>query len=203
MSSRLLDHRARSVDEVSFDERIPHRLAFCHQEGIRHAPAQQNNIDPVQQILDYADLVRHLRASKNGNKRPPGVVSQRAKRLDFGHHQISRVGWKECGNSRCRSMRTMRGAKRVVDEEVAQGRKSLREFRVILFFTRFEADILEKKHLTGFQRCSFGLSIVTDHIARQLNWRFEQFRKAIGNGLQRVFRIDFSLGPAQVRHQHK
>ena len=65
---------ARHVQLVGFQQRFADVLPFGFQECVRHAAADQQGIDFVEQVLDDLNLVGNLGAAENGDKRLVGVT---------------------------------------------------------------------------------------------------------------------------------
>ena len=64
------------VDPVGLGERRPHRVALGEQEGEAHGAADDDGVAPLQEGVDHAELVAHLRAAQHGDERPVGPVQQ-------------------------------------------------------------------------------------------------------------------------------
>ena len=72
--SRPFHGLARHIQLVGFQQRFADILPFGFQERIRHASADQQCIDLVEQVLDHFNFVGYLCAADNGDKRFVGLV---------------------------------------------------------------------------------------------------------------------------------
>ena len=98
-------------------------------------------------------------------------------------------------------LRTMRGAERVVDVDVAERGHLLRERVVVLLLALVDAAVLEQHHLSGFQRRL--PRRVVDPVRDQRDVALEQSPQPFGDRLQRVLGLELSFGrAAEVRRDH-
>ena len=60
----------RVLHAVRFGQALADGLALGQQEGVRHAAAQDEHVDPGQQVIDDLDLVADLGPTKDRSERP-------------------------------------------------------------------------------------------------------------------------------------
>ena len=118
------------------------------QEGVGHAAADKHGVGDFHEVLDDFDLVADVRAAKDGNERPRGIRHGFAEIGQlFFHEQTGRGLLDEARDADDRSMRAMRGAKRVADEEtVAERGELFRKRFVVLLLLGMKTDVFEQEH---------------------------------------------------------
>ena len=150
--SRARHDVARRIELVIFDERFADRFAHRLEEGVRHRAADEQSVDARDQVFDDLDLVRDLGAAENGDERPLGIADRGAEVAQLLLHEQPGTRFRHQTDDRLDGcVCAMRRAERVVDINVAQGREPLREFEVVLFFLRVEAEVLEQHDTTGWR----------------------------------------------------
>ena len=137
---------ARRVELVVLDERPADRLAHRLEERVRHRAADEQAIDPRDQVLDDLDLVRDLRAAEDRDERPR--PDGRARRPRYCSSFSISSPAPASGITRTmrlhRRVGAMRRAERVVDVDVGERRQRRGERGVVLLFLRVEAQVLEQ-----------------------------------------------------------
>src|SRR5215469_9628515 len=111
----------REVDFVLFNQRLPNFESLGAQEGISHAAANEQSIDFLKQILNYANLIADFRSAQNGNERPRRILQHFAQILELlFHKQPRRALFHEAGHTNRGSMSAMCGAESVVHINISQ-----------------------------------------------------------------------------------
>ena len=112
---------ARRVELLVFDERLADRDAARLEERVGHRAADEQAVDFAQHVLDDLDLVRHLRAAQDRDKRPLRCFERVAEILQFLlHQQTGRRPGKMMGDALNRGVRAVRSAEGVVDVAIGQ-----------------------------------------------------------------------------------
>ncbi len=136
-------HIARRVQELGLDQRLADRHAPCLQERVGHRAADQQRVQPGNQVLDHLELVGDLRSAKHRHERTVGCLEHAPEILDLLAHQQSRGRLSHVVHDAFRGgMRPVRRSKRVVHIHVRQRGQLLREAGVVLLFLRMEPQIL-------------------------------------------------------------
>ncbi len=78
---------AHGVELVGLQQAGAHLVALGGQEGVRHAAADQDPVGLGEQVVDHAELVRHLRPAEHDGVRPLRLDGQPAEHVDLGQHQ--------------------------------------------------------------------------------------------------------------------
>ncbi|MNV52044.1 hypothetical protein D3C71_1441170 [compost metagenome] len=120
-------------------------------ECIGKAAADQNIVSQVQEVVDNVDFVLNLGTADDGSERTLRVRKSFAQYGQFLLHQKTGYSRQEVSDTFSRSMRTVSRAERVIYEQVSQFSELLSQFRIVLFFTRIETDILKHKHIAIVQ----------------------------------------------------
>ena len=134
---------ARGLHEVTLQQRLADAVALRVQEGVGHAAADQQQVHAREQVLQHAELARHLGAANHGGKRARGVVERVAERRQLLLHEQPGDGGQVRGHAHGRGVRAVRGAEGVIHVEIAQGGQSAGEGRVIGFLLGVEAQVLQ------------------------------------------------------------
>ena len=102
-----------------------------------------------------------------------------------------------------RRMCAMRGAERVVDEDVAKFCDLLREDRIVLLFAGMEARVLQKKDIAILELRDGRFRDVADAIIGECHLTPNSFGERLRNRLQRHGRHDLALRPVEMgQHDH-
>ncbi len=96
-------------------------------------------------------------------------------------------------------MRAVRGSKGVVHVNVGQRCKPLCEFRIVTLFLGVEPYVFQQQKVAVAQRIHRPLRNLAHTIGGKGNGKAEALRKRARNRLQRVPRIGFSVGAAEMR----
>ncbi|MPM50421.1 hypothetical protein SDC9_97160 [bioreactor metagenome] len=194
----LFHHVFAIIHLFKVDERRTHLVALGREEGVRHAAADDQRIHLAQQIVDDVQLIGHLGAAQNGDKRAHGAVDGIAKELDLLAHQVThRSGFDIIGHTDSRAVGTVRRAKRVVDIHVGKAGQLFAECGLVfgLFFA--EAGILQQHHVAVFHCGNGGLCMLAhngviigkhDRLAQQL-CQTRRARSEAELRLRAVFRL--------------
>ena len=107
-------------------------------------------VDPIEQVVDHAQLVADLRTAENDGVRPLGLVGQPAEHLHLGGDEPSGVGRSTLGDVVDAGLLAMHDAEPVADEDVAQLGVLVGEGvalgLVLARLTGVEPDVLEDEH---------------------------------------------------------
>ena len=93
----------------------------------------------------------------------------------------------------------MRGCKRVVDVDLAEGGKAACELWVVGLLLRMEPDVLEEQHVAGPQPAHCASRRLTYTVLGELDLAAELFCERCRDGPQRKRGLD-TLRPSQVGH---
>jgi hypothetical protein len=99
------------------------------------------------------------------------------------------------GNACGRSMRPMRGAKRIVHVNVAQRGELFRKTVVVLLFFGMEAKVFEQQHIAIAQSIDGGCRKFANTIVSKRNRLPKQLGKMLRNRPETVLLNAFTLGP--------
>ncbi len=155
----------------------PRRGADCSSRSSSAIfPPMSTTVRASAQLLEDAELVLDLRAARDEHERPLDVAEKSSEHLQLLLEQKPGVRRQEPGDALRRSVRAVRGAERVVDEDVHPRGESSRRLGIVLRLARVEARVLEH-----------GETLVRDQLAQ-----------ALGNRRDRECRIG-SLRPSEVR----
>ena len=117
------------------------RILRAHLFG--HLAADQHLVRPAAEISEDLELVLDLGAAGDEHERPLDLAQQLAELLQLPLQQQSGVGGQDQCDADGRSMRSVRRAEGVVDEEVTVVGKLAGERLVVLGLTWVEARVLE------------------------------------------------------------
>src|SRR5687768_11790119 len=92
----------------------------------------------------------------------------------------------------------MRGAERIIDEEISELREGPRKARIVLLFAAEEACILEEQRLSGLEPVGCLHRLIRIRGLDERDGATQQLRQPWTDRLKRVLRLRFPLGPAEV-----
>ena len=192
---------AREIQLVVFHKRLTYRLAFRLHKCISHGTADQQLVHDFAQVRDHFDLVGNLGAAEDRHTGPRRVPGRHGEVLQLLLHEQSGGGLRHVSNhAHGGGVRAMRRAERVVHIDVAQRGQLFRKLRIVLFFFRVEAQILQQQDFAG--RRPHGFHFGTDTIGCHLDRTAQQFFQALSHRFQAHFRIGFAFRTAQMRGQN-
>ena len=192
------------VDQIRLDERPAHRQPARPEERIGHGAADEQRIDPRQQVLDDLQLAGHLRAAEQRRERPRGRGEQRPEVLQFPLQEQprGRVGDVR-HDARRRGVGAVGRAERVVDVDVRRRHQRRREVRVVRFFLRVEAEVLEQGHAARPGLRDRPLRRLSHAVRGAAHGAAEQLRQPRRDRPQAELRPWPSPRPAEVRGEHE
>ena len=145
-----VDHGAGFVDEAGLGQALADAEARCEQEGIGDAATDHQPVDVPRQALQDGELGRHLAAGDDGHERPCRPGERPGDGVDLGGEQRAGAGdRRELGDAVGRRFGPVRGAERVVDEDVAQRRHLPGQGRIVLLLAPVQAAVLEQHQFAG------------------------------------------------------
>ena len=188
---------------VELDQRVAHREPLGGQERRRHGPADQQQVAAVEEGVDHADLVAHLRPAEEGHERPVGPLQQPAEGLHLVEQQPAGGPGDEPGRADDRGVGPVGGSEGVVDVAVGQpgqGGGEVHRHLVIgaLGLPRLEPQVLQHHHRARGQPGGHGRRLLPDDLRGQGQLGGQHVAEPGGHRRQRVLRVGFALGPAEV-----
>src|SRR6266545_1601851 len=99
-------------------------------------------------------------------------------------------------------MRAMRCAKRIVDIEIAKFGQCFRKFRVIRFFLRLEADVLEQSDIAILHMINDLLRHLPKRVVTENDRLMDKRMQIIADRTKGIFLHMLSVGPAKMRYQY-
>jgi hypothetical protein len=101
-------------------QRRADRVAGGGVERKAHGAADEDGLGAVEERVEDADLVGHLRAADHGDERALGLLEDPLERLDLALEQQPRGAGQQPRDAVGGGVRAVRGAERVVDVRVGQ-----------------------------------------------------------------------------------
>ena len=170
------------------------------EERVGHGAADDEAVDPADQVGEDREFGRDLGATDDGDDRPLGHPQRLAERLQLGLHEAPRRARQALRNGGRGRMGAMRGGECIVDVDIGERRESIGEGGIVRLLARVEAQVLQQCDIAGRERSHGGLRLLTDAIGDKLHREAaECMRKRFGEGAQRHRRHGLALGPAEVR----
>ena len=196
---RLLDQAKRQIHLILLAQRGADRAALRLGEGVGHAAADDDGVALVDQVVDDVDLVRDLGAAQNGDERAGRVGKRLAHDGDLLLDQEAAHSRQIVGDAGGGGVRAVRGAERVVDEDVRHVGKRLGQRGVVLGLALFKAHVLEQDGLAGLDLGGELLRVLADDVLGELDLLAEQLGQALRDRRERILHIDLALRTAEVR----
>ena len=95
--SRPLERLARQLDPLLLDQRVARLVALGAEEAEAHRAADQDLVGELEEALDHADLVGHLRPAEHDHERPVGIVEDGGELTQLALEQQPGVGGQVAG----------------------------------------------------------------------------------------------------------
>ena len=173
---------------------------LCMEEGVGHGAADDEAVDPPDQVGEDRELGRDLGAADDGDDRPLGRLQCLAERLQLRLHEApcrTRQALRQGGGG---GVGAMRGREGVVDVKIGECGEGIGEGRIVRLLARVEAQVLQQRHVAGRERSCCGLRLLADAIGDESHRAAAQrLRKRFGEGTERHRRHGLALRPAKVR----
>ncbi len=161
-------------------------MALRREEGEQHAAADEQTVDPRQQVRDDAELVGHLGAAEHDRVRALRVLGEAVQHVELGLDQQSRRGRQDLGELVDAGLLAVHDAEAVGDERVAEGRELLREGAalgvVLRGLSRVEPQVLQHEHAAGLQGGDGLLRRRADRVRRERDRLAEQLASRVATG---------------------
>ena len=109
-----------------------------------------------------------------------GCSSAAPRKFELLLHQEARDGGQVVRDALGAGVGAVRGAKGVVDVDIAERGKLLREGGIVRLFLRMEAQVFEQQHLARLQRSRLRLDLRPDAVGRQRHRLAEQLAQPLG-----------------------
>ena len=180
----LLDHILGVVHPVGFQQAVAHLAAHGGREGVGHAATDDDGIGDLQQIIDHADLGRHLAAAQDGHQGPLGVGNGAAQELQLLLDQEAGNSGQVSSHAGGGGVGTVHGAEGVGHIQFRHVGHGLGQSGVILGLALFKAGVLQQQDLAGLQRGSLGLGILAHHVVGKDDLLTQQLAQPLGHGSQ-------------------
>ena len=158
---------ARGGGEVVLAQGFADVRALRVEEGVGHAAADHQDVDPLHDVAQHVELARHLGAADHRRGRALGAAQRRLERLQLGLHQPPGIGRQPLGQAGDRGVGAVRDRECVVDVEIAQRGELVGEGRVALLLAGMEAQVLEQRHAALGQRIDHGMRQLADAVRRE------------------------------------
>ena len=163
------------------------------EEREAHRAADEDPVGGLQEGLEHADLVRHLRAADDRDERSLGGGEDALERGDLALEQAPGRARQQVRHGLRGGVRAVRGPERVVDVDLGQRRVALRQAGIVLRLARLEADVLQHHEIAVGHVVERGGE---HHLLAQ------QLGEPVRRGPQRELLLA-ALRPAEVRGQQQ
>ncbi len=193
----LGQHLLGGFDPVALDDGLAHLGALRDEERERHAAADQQDVDDVDETVDDAELVAHLAAAEYRYEWPRGLRQHVRERLDLACEQQAGVRRKVVGHAFGGGVSTMSRTERIVDEDVGERRELLGELGVVRLLAWVEPQVLEHEHLAVDQPLD-GLGRLLSHrLGGEEDVAPQQTLQGASHRLEGVLQIRLPFRPAR------
>ena len=156
----LSQQRFCQFNFIFFNQGFTHLVALCCQEGVSHTATNEEGINFIQKVFNYADFIGNFCTTNDCSKGMQGFSNSLANKSDFFFQKETSSSRKEMSYSFNGSVSTMGHAKAVINIQICQRSKLFSKFHVIFFFFLMEAQVFQKQELTSLQIFSSSFSYV-------------------------------------------
>ena len=172
----VAEQRLRGLQARLLAQRRAHVVALGLEEREAHRAADQDRVGLLEERLEHADLVRHLRAADDRHQRALRVLEDAVEGRDLALEQAPRRGRQQVRDALGGGVRPVGGAERVVDVDVGELRVALGQRGVVLGLA------LEKAHVLDHHDVALGHVV---EVGREHHVDAEQLAEAVRRGLER------------------
>ena len=179
---RSLHQGARHLDPIVLDQRGSRLHALGTEEGEHHGSADEESIDPRQEVLDHVDLTRDLRAPEHGEERSHRLVERPAEVAELRLHEESGYGRRKVmGDPLGRGVGPVGGAERVVHVALGQRGERPGELGIVGLLLRVEAEVLQEQTGPRLDRPGPGLGCLPHAIVDECDLAPEELPEPGGD----------------------
>ncbi len=140
------------------------------EKRIGHAAADEDGVDPREQMLDEAELVGDLGAAQHGHEGTLGALEDAPEGLELARHEKTRrCGMQDAGDPLRGGVSAMGGGEGVIHIDVGQGGEPAREAGIVGLLLGVKAQVLEQHHLARLEGGRGGLHLGPDAIGQERN----------------------------------
>ena len=186
------------LDVLRATQRIADLVALRAQEGEAHRTADQDRVGDLQETIDHADLVGHLRPADDRHEGAVGLLEDLLQRAHLGFEQPPGGARQHVRDALGRGLRPVGGAEGVVDVEVRELGKAAGEGRVVGFLAGLETDVLEQQDVPVGEPLARAPRLLAADAGRELHARAGQLRQPAGDRRHREARVRLALGAPEV-----
>jgi len=187
------------VDELGLHDGLADLDALRLEEGEGHAAADDDLVDPVDQVGQGLELARHLRAPDDGDQGTRGLLEGLVEVGQlFLHQEACPAGLYEPGDPHVGGVAAVGVAEGVVDVHIGEACQFPGELLVVLLFPGIEPEVLQHDDVAGLHRVDGLLHLGAHDVLRQGHVLAEQAREALRHRSQAHLVDDLSLRPAEV-----
>jgi len=186
------------VDAVVLGQALADRLALGEKERVRHAAAQDQDVDLRQEVVDDADLVRDLGPAQDRRERPPRILEETAEHLDLTFHEEPGVGRQDLGDADRGCVCAMGCPERVVDVDVGVGGELRGECRVVLLLRGMEAEVLQEDRLARAHSLHGILGAGAKRVTGDGHIATKELRQALADGPQPQAVLDLPIRASEM-----
>ena len=205
-SGRGIEQLAGDPQRLLLLERRAHRHPLRGQERIGHAAADQDGVDPPQEIAQDADLGGDLGAADHQHERRGGPGQQAVELLHFALQQQPRplrVRRQARRHADRGGVRAVGGAERVVDVDLPEPGQPGGEAPVVGFFAGVEPQVLQHQDLARAEPRGGRRRGRPDAVGRGPHRRVEQGGEPLRHRPDTQSRLRRAGRTTQVAHQHQ
>ncbi|GAA1952046.1 hypothetical protein GCM10009717_17610 [Agromyces allii] len=190
------------LDLVGFEQARADLVALGRQEGEEHAAADEQRVDPREQVRDDAELVGDLRAAEHDRVRALGVLGQAVEHVELGGDEQAGGTRTELFELEDARLLAVHDAEAVGDDGIGEARELLGERRalrdVLRGLARIEAEVLEHEDLAVGEGLDLGRGIRADRVGREGDGHVDEFAEAGGDRREAVLRVGCAFGATEV-----
>ena len=205
-SAALREVAGDGVHLVLLQQALAHRVPLRGEEGEDHAATDHQHVGLAEQVVDDAELVRHLGPAEHHDVRAGRVVEEPSERLHLGLHQQPGRAGEPLRHVVDAGLLAVHDAEPVGDERVGEAGEPVGQGAplgvVLAGLAGLEADVLEHADLARCEGLDGGAGAVADDVVGERHGRVQQLGQPVGRRCERVARVRRALGPAEVRGDH-
>ena len=112
--------RRASSTRVRLGEGRADLMSLCEEHRVGHAAAEQQGVDPAEQMLEHGELVGDFRPTEDSDEGPLGIVQEPRERGFLALEEQPGVGRQQIRHADGRGVCAVRGPEGVVDEEITE-----------------------------------------------------------------------------------
>ncbi len=184
-------------------QRVAHLVPLRGKERKAHGAADDHNVGERQEAVDDGDLVGHLRSADDRDEWPLWILQDAVQRAHLAFQQAPSGARQQVGYARRAGVRTVGGAKRVIDIGLSERCERARQLGIVGGLAGLEAHVLKHEDLAVGELLRELACASPNDFGGKCDAGASQLAQALHHRGERQVGLGPALWTPEVRHEHQ